>query len=136
VRVRRLPGVGARVRADRNLLFHAAYNLLSNSMIRSDSGSVVTIGAERTTAGGLRLVISDRAAAIDPKVLPHAFDRFHQAAISRAPVGGNGVGLALVRQVVQDLHGGRTFAENGDGEVRFGFELSVQSVLTPEGRAA
>lgn len=59
--------------------------------------------------------VSDDGIGIDPGFLPHVFDRFRQADAAGRPAGGLGLGLSIVRQIVQ-LHGGRVSAHSaGEG---------------------
>jgi signal transduction histidine kinase len=61
--------------------------------------------------GAARLVVTDTGRGIDPAFLPHVFERFAQEPGSPAPDPGLGVGLTLVRQLVE-LHGGTVRAES------------------------
>ena len=59
-----------------------------------------------------RVTVSDSGPGIDPEFLPRIFERFTQEDTSPTrPVGGLGIGLALVRELVE-LHGGEISAEN------------------------
>jgi signal transduction histidine kinase len=63
-----------------------------------------------------RLVVSDTGIGIAPAFLPHVFDRFRQAdsSMTRAH-GGLGLGLAVVRALVELHHGVVTAESPGDG---------------------
>jgi signal transduction histidine kinase len=80
--------------------------------------------------------VSDTGQGISPDFLPHVFDRFRQA---EGPVtrthGGLGIGLSIVRHLV-DAHGGEITAES-DGEGRGAtFTVSLPLACPPEALAA
>jgi signal transduction histidine kinase len=74
------------------------------------------------------VTVRDTGPGIAPEHLAHIFDRFYRADRSRArATGGAGLGLAIVRQLVE-AHGGRVWAESTPGEgARFIFTLPVAS---------
>ena len=104
-------------------------NLLTNAAKYTDSGGRIYLTAERS--GDLVLLrVRDTGIGIRPDVLPHIFDLFVQAdrAIDRS-AGGLGIGLTLVRSLVE-LHGGTvTAASEGLGQ---GSEFSVSLPVLPE----
>ncbi len=104
------------VAGDHDRLVQVAWNLLSNAVKFTDNGGRVTIGLA-ADGGVVRLTVSDTGQGIDPEFLPHVFDRFRQADPSASRRhGGLGLGLALVRELVQ-LHGGEVIAESaGKGQ--------------------
>jgi CheY-like chemotaxis protein len=84
----------------------------------------------------VRLTVEDNGPGIAPEFLPHVFERFRQADTSnRRPHQGLGLGLAIVRQLVE-IHGGTVRVDNreeGTGAI-FTVDLprrSVGQVLTP-----
>ena len=89
--------------------------LLSNAIKFTPPGGRVRVGLDRADDDA-RLVVSDTGVGIAPAFLPHVFDRFRQADSSMTRVyGGVGLGLTLVRDLVE-LHSGRVTAESaGDG---------------------
>ena len=102
--------------ADANRLQQIVWNLLSNAIKFTPPGGHVTLAAERRAAE-VRLTVSDDGVGISPDFLPHVFDRFRQADSSEARThGGLGLGLAIVRQLVE-LHGGTVEAAS-DGAGR------------------
>ena len=67
--------------------------------------------------------MEDNGIGIDPKDLAHIFDRFYRSDTSRsAATGGNGIGLSIVKKIVED-HSGRIWAESRPGE---GTKLTVE----------
>jgi PAS domain S-box-containing protein len=106
-----LPPVGG----DARRLQQIVRALLSNALKFTPPGGRVRLGLDRHDAAA-RLVIADTGIGIAAAFLPHVFDRFRQAdgSMTRA-YGGLGLGLAIVRELV-DLHHGQVWAESpGDG---------------------
>jgi signal transduction histidine kinase/ActR/RegA family two-component response regulator len=95
--------------ADHERLQQVVWNLLSNAVKFTDAGGTITVSLQRE-ATAVALSVTDTGAGIDPEFLPYAFDRFKQADGSTTRrVGGLGLGLAIVRHIVE-LHGGRAVA--------------------------
>jgi len=101
--------------ADPERLQQVVWNLLSNAIKFSSEGGKVTVAA--SVAGDrLRIEVSDDGIGIAPERLPHVFERFWQGDTSSTRRhGGLGLGLAIVRHLVE-MHGGRvTAASGGEG---------------------
>jgi signal transduction histidine kinase len=86
-------------------------NLLSNAL-RYGAGSPVEVRLERT-AGGARLSVRDEGPGIPEADRERIFARFEQV-VSGARAGGLGLGLFIVRQIVES-HRGRVHVEPGPG---------------------
>jgi PAS domain S-box-containing protein len=115
--------------ADPERLQQAAWNLLSNAVKFTASGKIqVDIRQEMSN---FRLSVSDTGSGIAPEFLPCVFERFSQAdSSSTRRVGGLGLGLALVRHIVE-LHGGSVSAESaglGAGAT-FSMMLPIRAVM-------
>jgi two-component system CheB/CheR fusion protein len=91
--------------ADPDRLVQILANLLNNAAKYTEPGGWVRLSAER--AGGEAVIrVSDTGMGIAPELLPHVFELFTQGEWSaEGSQGGMGIGLALVRRLV-DLHGG------------------------------
>ncbi len=103
------------LRADQARLQQVMWNLLSNAIKFTPKGGHVTL--DLTCADGeVRVVVVDDGEGIDANFLPLVFDRFRQADSSFSrPHNGLGLGLAIVRHLVE-LHGGRVaVASQGQG---------------------
>ena len=91
--------------ADPERLRQVSWNLLSNAVKFTDAGGLVTV-AIALTGSRFVLTVRDTGRGIDENFLPFVFDRFQQADSSATRrVGGLGLGLAIVRHLVE-LHGG------------------------------
>jgi signal transduction histidine kinase/ActR/RegA family two-component response regulator len=110
------------VLGDANRLRQVVWNLLSNAVKFTPNGGWVRLqtdvlnangnGDERPKDGLLEISVRDTGPGIDEKFMPFIFDRFRQGSAGPArPHGGLGLGLAIVRQLVE-LHGGTVHAEN------------------------
>jgi NO-binding membrane sensor protein with MHYT domain/nitrogen-specific signal transduction histidine kinase/ActR/RegA family two-component response regulator len=102
------------VHGDPGRLQQVLWNVLSNAVKFTPNGGSVQVMLTRDGDDAL-VRVSDSGIGIAPDFLPHVFDRFRQqdASITRRH-GGLGLGLAIVRQLVE-LHGG-TIAADSAGE--------------------
>jgi len=108
--------VEERVSGDPDRLQQVVWNLISNAIKFTPSGGRVRVGLRRAD-GHVDVVVEDTGAGIRPDFLPHVFERFRQSDSSSTRAhGGLGLGLALVRHLVE-LHGGTVSAESrGEGQ--------------------
>ncbi|AHV99414.1 sensor histidine kinase [Paenibacillus sabinae] len=103
------------VTAVEDLLIQVWTNLLHNSIKFTPAGGTITIAA-RPLNGGAEVIISDTGTGIEGEDLPRIFERFYKADKARsAGAGGSGLGLSLVKKIV-DLHQGEVRAESRVGE--------------------
>jgi len=125
------------VTGDAGRLQQIVRKLLSNAIKFTPPGGRVRVRVDRADDEA-RLVVSDTGVGIAPAFLPHVFDRFRQADSSMTRVyGGVGLGLTLVRDLVE-LHGGRVTAESaGDGAgATFTVRLPLRRAAEPAARGA
>jgi CheY-like chemotaxis protein/nitrogen-specific signal transduction histidine kinase len=125
------------VLGDQQRLEQVVWNLLSNAVKFTPPGGRVEVGCARA-GEDVKLSVRDTGCGIHPDFLPHVFDRFRQedAGATRRQ-GGLGLGLAIVRHIVE-MHGGRVEAAS-DGPERgatFTIFLPHASVTRPVAKAA
>ncbi|MBD1863418.1 MULTISPECIES: ATP-binding protein [Trichocoleus] len=103
------------VAGDANRLQQVVWNLLSNAVKFTPAGGNVEVRLE-AIAPYAQIQVIDTGRGIRPEFLPHVFDHFRQADSSTTrQFGGLGLGLAIVRQVVE-LHGGTVQVDSlGEG---------------------
>jgi signal transduction histidine kinase/integral membrane sensor domain MASE1/ActR/RegA family two-component response regulator len=102
------------VSGDPDRLQQVVWNLLANAVKFTPSAGRIEVRLTSVDSH-VEIVVSDNGQGIHPEFLPHVFDRFRQADGSKTRRhGGLGLGLAIVRNLVE-LHGG-TVKANSDGD--------------------
>ncbi|WP_244944969.1 PAS domain-containing protein [Nostoc sphaeroides] len=120
-----LPNIG-QVSGDSNRLQQIIWNLLSNAIKFTPNGGRVEIRLERVDQQ-TQIIVSDTGKGINHEFLPYIFESFRQEDVSvTRKYGGLGLGLAIVRQLVE-AHGG-TIAADSPGE-GLGATFTVQLPL-------
>jgi PAS domain S-box-containing protein len=122
------------VNGDFARLVQCVGNILSNAAKFTDPGGEISV---RTHAENSHAVIqvADTGAGITPELLPRIFDLFVQGdrSLDRTQ-GGLGIGLAIVRRLVQ-MHGGEVAAESLGLEHGSMFEIRLPRVARPQSRS-
>jgi CheY-like chemotaxis protein len=113
---------------DEELIKRMILNLLDNAVKYTPPGGEISLALARQN-GNAEIVVRDTGMGISHEFLPHVFDRFRQAdqKTSRQH-GGMGLGLAIVRHLVE-MHGGSVrAASEGEGK---GATFTVMLPITP-----
>jgi signal transduction histidine kinase len=115
------------VLGDSQRLTQALWNLIANAIKFTAPEGHVSVRLSREGAEAV-IVVADDGEGIAPDFLPFVFDRFRQGRSTggRAPVAGLGLGLSIVRAVVE-LHGGTVLA--GSGGPGRGAEFTIRLPL-------
>ena len=113
--------------ADAPLLTQAVNNLLSNAIKYSPDGATVEIGTDSDDAH-LRIYVRDHGYGIPTEAQARVFEKFYRLERdAKSPVVGTGLGLALVKEIIE-RHGGRvTLASEPDKGSTFTLHLPMQS---------
>jgi signal transduction histidine kinase len=91
---------------DRELMEYAVYNLLTNAVKYSPTGTQITVTC-RLHSDQLRLSVQDQGIGMDAKELRQIFQKFYRTKRAEASgEAGTGIGLSIVEQIVQH-HGGK-----------------------------
>ena len=107
----------AQIRCDENWLGEAFLNLLKNACEHTQEDGIIRIQLERTEAAFFCL-IEDNGGGVVSDDLPRLFHRFYRA--QHQNKNGAGIGLAIVKEIIQRHHGNIT-AENG----RYGLKMTI-----------
>jgi signal transduction histidine kinase len=113
--------------ADPDRLAQALRNLINNAIDHTTPGSgTIRIEVLKASHDAVRISVADDGPGIPDAELDRVFERFHRTSASRAArLGGAGLGLAIVRAIVE-AHGGEVSVANAgiDGGARFELRLS------------
>jgi signal transduction histidine kinase len=121
---RDVPASSATVRADRELLRQALFNLVQNAIHFSPEGAEVGIRLDCGQNGGCRIVVADRGPGVAPDAVDSLFSPYFT---TRAD--GTGLGLAIVKRIAS-LHGWRvTYSPRPEG----GSIFSLDGIHGPTG---
>src|SRR5690242_10425342 len=119
---------------DHERLQQVVWNLLWNGVKFTRKGGLVQVTLQRINSH-LEIVVNDTGVGIRPDFLPHVFDRFRQADGSTTRnYGGLGLGLAIVRHLVE-LHGGTAWAESGGDNQGSRFTVRLPAMVANEEHA-
>ncbi len=123
------PIVFDQVYMDKDMVSQVIVNLLSNAIKYTPSGGSVRIETEVDESAGLaRVSVTDTGVGIAKNELERVFDKFYRVPrkANQDQAKGTGLGLNLVKQIIEKVHNGRVFVESqvGMGST-FGFELPL-----------
>jgi len=131
------PDVSLLVWADRDRLFQIIINLVQNAMKFTPEEGRITVTVRKDNHRHAGVSVRDSGPGIPPEFLDKIFDPFFRVKQSRTQVKGLGLGLSIVRTLVE-LHGGTIEARSPDGggaelyftlPVRVSMESRVQTAL-------
>jgi len=115
------------VEADHDMIYQAVMNLVSNAIkYTPQNGQVsVTVGVDERR-GISFCEVSDDGAGIAVEELPHIFDKFYRIKANNKLAKGTGLGLTLVKHIIETVHDGKLSVTSAEGNgSTFTFELPV-----------
>jgi len=126
------PIVFDQVNVDKDMISQVIVNLLSNAVKYTPAGGKVKIETEvDEIAQTVRLSVADTGVGIPEDEVEHVFDKFYRVSANKTQAKGTGLGLNLVKQIVENVHRGRVFVKSKPGEgSTFGFELPLAKAET------
>ncbi len=103
------------ISADRQALTQAVQNLIANSIKYSDGEKFIKISAQNG-GGKIKIAVEDKGIGIEKNEFGKIFEPFYRSKkVVDAQIHGNGLGLSLVKQIV-DAHGGKISVESESGK--------------------
>ena len=121
------PIVFDQVYVDKDMMAQVIVNLLSNAVKYTPAGGSVRIETMVDESASLaRVTVTDTGVGIPEDEIDHVFDKFYRVGANKKQAKGTGLGLNLVKQIVEKVHDGRVFVTSqvGVGST-FGFELPL-----------
>ncbi len=116
-----VPDEPLRQRHDPQRIGQVLSNLIGNAIKFTPAGGRVDVRLEATSAGAA-VRVRDSGVGIDPRELPHVFERFYRGASAHeSRAAGSGLGLSIVKSIVE-MHAGRITVESAPGR---GTEVTV-----------
>ena len=115
-----------RVHGDRDMLYQAILNVVSNAIKYTGERGRVAISTYLAD-GSVVVDVADTGMGIPPEEIDRVFEKFYRSSRSAQGVSGTGLGLPLVKHIVETIHGGRVAVESqvGKGSV---FRLYLPAV--------
>jgi two-component system phosphate regulon sensor histidine kinase PhoR len=103
-----------RVRGDRDMLYQAILNVVSNAIKYTQAEGRVAISTYLAD-GSVVVDVADTGIGIAPEEVDRVFEKFYRSSRSAQAVSGTGLGLPLVKHIVETIHGGRVAVESDVG---------------------
>jgi two-component system phosphate regulon sensor histidine kinase PhoR len=128
------PIVFDQVIIDKDMMSQVIVNLLSNAVKYTPAGGSVKIETEVDEIAHIaRVSVIDTGVGIPSDEVDHVFEKFYRVKANNKQAKGTGLGLNLVKQIVERIHSGQVFvrSEVGSGST-FGFELPLAGSAVAE----
>ncbi|OQY05280.1 MAG: hypothetical protein B6I25_05895 [Planctomycetales bacterium 4572_13] len=115
------------VNIDRDMISQVVINLLSNAVKYTPANGEITVRTDlNEIEGQITVTIIDTGVGIPAEDVDHVFDKFYRVKANNKCAKGTGLGLNLVKQIVETVHGGSIFVTSTVGEgSTFGFVLPL-----------
>ncbi|MCP4376294.1 MAG: PAS domain-containing protein [bacterium] len=123
----RLAPVFYQIEADQDMIYQAVMNLVSNAIKYTPKGGRIVVEVSVDERRGVAVcTVMDDGAGVPEADLPHIFEKFYRVNANKKLAKGTGLGLTLVKHIVESVHNGElsVTSEEGHGST-FCFELPV-----------
>lgn len=103
------------LRIDRHRVNQVLENLLSNAVKYSPKGTEIVLKGRRDPQGGWEVCITDQGIGMTPEQVDRVYDKFYRADVSNTAIGGLGLGMSIVKQIIE-AHNGSIQIESAKGQ--------------------
>ena len=115
--VERLAPVYYQVEADQDMIYQAVMNLVSNAIKYTPEGGTVRVSVRMDEKDGRAICeVADDGAGIPADQLPFIFEKFYRVKANNKLAKGTGLGLTLVKHIVETVHDGKVTVESEEGK--------------------
>ena len=105
------------VEADHDMMYQAVMNLISNAIKYTPSGKSVSVTVSVDERRQMAICeVADTGAGIPTDDLPHIFDKFYRVKPNNKHAKGTGLGLTLVKHIVETVHEGKLSVTSEEGK--------------------
>lgn len=113
--------------ADRDMITQVIVNLLSNAVKYTPSGGQVDVSVQvDQIENTVQVTVTDTGVGIPAEDIEHVFEKFFRVEANKKQAKGTGLGLNLVKQIVEKVHDGSVFVTSVQGQgSTFGFALPL-----------
>lgn len=121
---------------DRDMMLQGTINLLSNAVKYTPAGGHVTLRS-RLQDNRVILEVEDNGVGLSEEDCRKVFERFYRVKKERNMASGTGLGLSLVKHIVEDVHGGQIELESESGQgstfrIILDQHFALETSLSPE----
>ena len=122
-----LPPEYYQVEADHDMIYQAVLNLISNAIKYTPTDGEVSVNLSVDERRNVAICeVLDTGLGIPAEALPHVFEKFYRVGVNEHMAKGTGLGLTLVKHIVEAVHHGHVAVESEEGKgSRFSFELPL-----------
>lgn len=115
------------VDADRDMIYQAVLNLISNAVKYTPAGGTVRVATQVDEDNRhVTVLVSDTGVGIPPEAMRHLFEKFYRVEAHKGMAKGSGLGLNLTRQMIEIVHKGKMIVQSEVGKgSTFGFTLPI-----------
>ena len=112
---------------DKDMMTQVVVNLLSNAVKYTPSGGSIKVQTEvNDVEGTVRVSVTDTGVGIPEQDIEKLFGKFYRVEANKNFAKGTGLGLNLVKQIVETVHGGKVYVHSQQGKgSTFGFVLPL-----------
>jgi two-component system phosphate regulon sensor histidine kinase PhoR len=112
---------------DRDMISQVVINLLSNAVKYTPAGGKIKVSSVlNEVEGQVTVTVTDTGVGIPAEAVDHVFDKFYRVQENNKYAKGTGLGLNLVKQIVETVHSGSVFVTSTPGQgSTFGFVLPL-----------